>query len=61
MDDALLVRLLEGLGDLLSDGDRLVDGDLSTLQPLREVLALDQLHGEEVGRGPVGRRALSKP
>ena len=61
MDDALLVRLLEGLGDLLRDRDRLVDGDGPALQPLGEVLALDQLHDEDVRRRPSGSVALSKP
>ena len=48
MDDALLVGLLERLGDLPGDRDGLVDGDRPALQPLREVLALDELHGEQV-------------
>ena len=59
VDDALLVSLLEGLGDLLRDGDRLVDRDLSALQALREVLAFDQLHDEDVRlRSVRERRAL---
>jgi hypothetical protein len=58
VDDALLVRLLEGFGHLLRDGDRLVDRDRSALQAFREVLAFDQLHGEEVGRGPVGQTRI---
>ncbi len=60
VDDALLVRLLEGLGDLLRDGDRLVDRNRPALQALGEVFALDELHGEEVGRGPVARGARSR-
>ena len=48
MDDALLVGLFECLRDLLRDGDRLVDRDPPALQSLREVLALDQLHDEDV-------------
>ena len=61
MDDALLVGLLEGLGDLLRDGERLVDGNRPALQPLREVLALDQLHDEEVsGRPSVASRSRSR-
>ena len=54
MDDALLVGLLETLGDLLRDGESLVDGNRPSLQALREVLALDELHGDEVHRGAVG-------
>ena len=57
--DALLVGLLEGLGDLHRDGDRFVDGDRPPLQPLREVLAFHQLHGDEVDRSPtIEARAL---
>ena len=56
MDDALLVRLLEGLGDLLRDSDRLVDRDRPALQALREVLALDELHDEDVRLRSVGER-----
>ena len=48
VDDALLVRVLEGLGDLLGDSDRLVDRNRPALQSLREVLALDQLHDQDV-------------
>ena len=39
VDDALLVGLLEGLGHLLRDGDRLVDGDRTPLQAQGEVLS----------------------
>ena len=35
VDDAVLVGLLERLGDLLRDRDRLVHGDRAALQPLR--------------------------
>ena len=59
MDDALLVRLLEGFGDLLRDLEGLADRDRPALQALGEVLAGDELHGEEVSGRPVGeRRAL---
>ena len=42
-------------------GDRLVDGQRPALQPLGEVLALDELHRQEVRADAVGQRALSKP
>jgi DNA-binding TFAR19-related protein (PDSD5 family) len=56
VDDAALVSLLERLGDLPRDRSGLVERDRSALQPLREVLALHQLHGEEVGGRAVGER-----
>ena len=59
MDDAVLVGFFEALGDLLRDGDRLVDRDRAALQSLGEILALHHLHGEEVrGRAVGERRAL---
>jgi len=59
VDDALLVRFLEGLGDLLRNDDRFVNRDCSALQPLREVLAGDELHRQEMGGRAVGEsRAL---
>ena len=58
MDDALLVRRLERLGDLARDGDRLVDRHRPALQPLGEVLAEDELHDEHVGGRRVGQRDL---
>ena len=61
VDDALLVRLLERLGDLPRDRERLVDRDRPALQPLGEVLAGDELHGEEVADEPSASVALSKP
>ena len=46
MDDALLVRRFERLGDLLRDGQRLIDGN----RPLRDAVgqrrSLDQLHDQ---------------
>ena len=56
VDDALLVRLLERLGDLPRDWQRLVRCDRSPLQPLGEVLALDQLHGDQVNRRAIAKR-----
>ena len=53
VDDALLVRGLERLRDLLRDGERLVERQRPALQPLGEVLAFDQLqHEEELARPP---------
>ncbi len=63
MDDALLVRLLERLGDLTGDGQQLSDRNRPAGEAVAEVLALDVLHGEErdarilvqaVDRGDVG-------
>ena len=61
VDDALLVGFLEGLGDLLRDRDRLVDRNRPALQSLREVLALDEFHGQDVRLRPSGSATLSKP
>jgi hypothetical protein len=47
VDDALVVRLLEGFGDLLRDLEGLVDRDRPAGEALLEVLALDELEGEE--------------
>ena len=47
MDDALVVGLLERLGDLPGDLERLVERDGAPREALLEVLALDQLEGEE--------------
>ena len=59
VDDAVLVRLLERLGDLLRDRDRFVHGDRAAREAFREVLAGDELHRQEVEGGAVGqRRAL---
>ena len=46
MNDPLLVRRFERLGDLLRDRQRLVERDRAARDPLREVLALDELHHE---------------
>jgi hypothetical protein len=50
VDDALLVRGLERLGDLPRDRDRFVRGDGAPLQALGDVLAFGQLHREEADR-----------
>ena len=52
MDDALLVRRFEGLGDLSRDRQRLGDRDRPARDALREIVALDELHhqrGDVVG------------
>ena len=46
MDDALLMRRLEGLGDLLGNRQRLLDRDRATGNPLRKIFPFDQLHDQ---------------
>ena len=46
MDDPLLVRRFERLGNLLRDRQRLVERDRAARDPLRQILALDQFHDE---------------
>src|SRR5262249_9814171 len=48
MDDPLVVRLLERIGDLPGDGQRLVYRDRSFPETLGEILTRRQLHDEEV-------------
>ena len=48
MDDPLLVRRLERLGDLLRDRQRLVERNRAPRDPLREILALDEFHDERL-------------
>ena len=43
VDDALVVGLLESLGDLLRDLEGFVDGDGAPCEALLEILALDEL------------------
>ena len=50
MDDALLMRGFESLGDLLRDWQRLVDWDRALRNPLRQILALDEFHHQSVHR-----------
>ena len=52
MDDALLVRRFERLGDLLRDRHRLVERNRAARDPLRQILALDQFHDERAARLP---------
>ena len=51
MNDALLVCRFEGLGNLLRDGQRLIDLDRATGNPLREILAFDEFHYEREDAG----------
>ena len=46
MDDALLVRGFERLGDLPRDGQRLVERDRPARDALGQVFALDELHDQ---------------
>ena len=46
VNDALLVRGFERLGDLLRDGQRFVERNRAARDALREIVALDELHHE---------------
>ena len=46
MDDPLLVRRRQRLGDLLRDWQRLVERNRSARDAVSEVFALDELHHE---------------
>ena len=63
MDDALLVRRFERIGDLPRDRQRFVERDGAARDALRQILAFDELHHERaraarsfqpVNRGDVG-------
>ena len=58
VDDALLVSLFEGLGDLPRDLDRFVDRNRSATETHRELLAFNQLEDEKTvsPQRPRGRR-----
>ena len=43
MDDALVVGLLEGLGNLRGDLERLLDRNRAACEALLQILTLDQL------------------
>ena len=47
MDDALAVRFLERLGDLLAISSDLVDGDRPSREAFLQVFAFDELEREE--------------
>jgi hypothetical protein len=53
MDDALLVRGFDGVGDLSGDGDGVIDGNRSGGDPLRQVRAIDELHDQGLDRRTV--------
>ena len=46
MDDPLLVRRLQCLGDLLRNGQGFVNWDGASRDALRQILALDELHDQ---------------
>ena len=48
MNDPLFVRGFEGFGDLLGDGQRLIDGNRAARDALGQILALDEFHHEGV-------------
>ena len=63
MDDPLLVRRFECLGDLPRNGQRFIERDRVPRDPLREIVAFDEFHHEgvcatrllePVNRGDVG-------
>ncbi len=47
MDNALVVRGFETFGDLHEERDGLVSGNGTFCDPLRQRLALDELHDQE--------------
>ena len=59
MDDALLVRALERVGDLPRDRQRVVERDRSLCDPIRQRRTLDELEDERVRvrRNPRSRRS----
>ena len=51
MDDALLVRGFKRVGDLLGDGECLVEWNRATGNALGQVVTFDQFHHEGVHAG----------
>jgi hypothetical protein len=49
MNDALTVRVVEGIGNVGGDGDRTVGRERSLKKTVRERLPLEVFHHEEVG------------
>ena len=56
VDDPLLVRRFERLGDLPRDRQRFVERNRPARDPLGERLALDQLQHERAGVSPLSSR-----
>ena len=53
MDDAVAMRLVERVGDLAREIDRLIDRQRSLLETVRQRLALEVLHDEVPDAGRV--------
>ena len=53
MDDALLMRGFDGVGDLSGDGDGVIDGNRSGGDPLRQVRTIHELHDQGLDRRTV--------
>src|SRR5262245_16455980 len=49
MNDALCVRRFEGFDDLLGDRERLINGNRTLCDAIRECRAFDQLHHQRAG------------
>ena len=56
VDDPLLVRGFERLGDLLRDGQRVVERHGSARDALRQIVAFDELHHEGASCPPLSSR-----
>ena len=53
MDNALLMRCFEPLGDLLPDGERIIDRDWPFRDAVSESRAFNQLHHERMNAAPL--------
>jgi hypothetical protein len=54
MHDAPLVRLFESFRKLPRDVERFVEREWSMAQPFGEILAVHELHGEEISLRAIG-------
>jgi hypothetical protein len=62
MDDSLIVRRLERVGDLCRNRRCVADRERSGRDPLRERRTFHQLHGQRVHRRRAGRwRGILEP